>query len=268
MKKILATILACLFLTTTAHADITTGLIGWWKFEEGGGTIAVDSSGMGNNGTLVGGPTYVVGKIGSYCLSFNGTSQYVNLGTLGSIGSNISNVSVSAWVFSTQNTVTNNVIGTTNSGTTFAQNLSLQVNQNDVGVLLAGSVRSALIDNTTPLILSGGTNANNISINTWHLIVATDNSSTNTIVIYVDGVSKAIVYQDQQTPVTYTNFTSPMLIGAFNKAGTINQFFAGNIDDVRIYNRVLSASDVAQLFLNHTNIIQGNSIIGGNSIVN
>ncbi|HCO94455.1 MAG TPA: hypothetical protein DIU00_10975 [Phycisphaerales bacterium] len=42
-----------LALTSTARAD----LIGWWRFDEGSGTTAYDSSGNGNDGTLVGGAT-------------------------------------------------------------------------------------------------------------------------------------------------------------------------------------------------------------------
>ena len=47
-----------------ARADITTGLVGWWKFDEGSGTAAGDSSGNNNTGTLTNGPTWTTGKIG------------------------------------------------------------------------------------------------------------------------------------------------------------------------------------------------------------
>jgi hypothetical protein len=38
-------------LPDPAHADITTGLVGYWKFDEGTGTQAGDSSGNGNTVT-------------------------------------------------------------------------------------------------------------------------------------------------------------------------------------------------------------------------
>jgi hypothetical protein len=57
--------------------NITAGLAGWWKLNEGTGTVAHDYSGNGNNGTLVNGPTWVAGNVWPYALSFNGTNQYV-----------------------------------------------------------------------------------------------------------------------------------------------------------------------------------------------
>src|SRR3989344_5236105 len=48
------------------------GLVGYWKFDEGTGTSAGDSSGNGNTGTLVNSPSWVTGKVGG-ALSFDGT---------------------------------------------------------------------------------------------------------------------------------------------------------------------------------------------------
>jgi len=84
MRKL---IIFILFLTSSsvANADISTGLVGWWKFDEGSGSSAFDSSGNGNAGTLVGSPGYGAGKIGQDALSFNGSSQYVSVGNVGNI---------------------------------------------------------------------------------------------------------------------------------------------------------------------------------------
>ncbi|MEM5812070.1 MAG: DUF2341 domain-containing protein, partial [Candidatus Aenigmatarchaeota archaeon] len=54
-----------------------TGLISSWHFNEGSGTIALDSSGNNNNGNLVNGPTWVNGKFGK-ALSFDGVNDYVS----------------------------------------------------------------------------------------------------------------------------------------------------------------------------------------------
>jgi prepilin-type N-terminal cleavage/methylation domain len=63
--------------------DIKNGLVGRWGFDEGTGTVTYDESGNGNNGTLINGPTWQSTsscKVG-YCLGFNGSSTYVNMGT-------------------------------------------------------------------------------------------------------------------------------------------------------------------------------------------
>lgn len=54
------------------------GLVGWWRFNENAGSLAGDSSGNNNVGTLVGGPIWTVGKEGS-ALQFNGRTQRVTL---------------------------------------------------------------------------------------------------------------------------------------------------------------------------------------------
>src|SRR3989338_5884576 len=54
----------------------TNGLVGYWAFDEGSGTTAGDSSGNGNNGTLVNGPTWTAGKVGSQAISFDGSNDY------------------------------------------------------------------------------------------------------------------------------------------------------------------------------------------------
>jgi hypothetical protein len=61
-------------LTSTARAD----LIGWWRFDEGSGTTAYDSSGNGNDGTLVGGATWAAGRFGGG-IELDGTSGYVSV---------------------------------------------------------------------------------------------------------------------------------------------------------------------------------------------
>ena len=62
----------------------TNGLVGYWNFDEGTGTTAGDSSGRGNTGTLVNGPTWVAGKVGSGAVQFDGgaaADDFVNAGS-------------------------------------------------------------------------------------------------------------------------------------------------------------------------------------------
>src|SRR5215510_6127367 len=59
------------FANTVSPAPVETGLVAHWKFDEGKGTTAADSSGNGNKGALVGRPVWTAGKIGN-ALSFDG----------------------------------------------------------------------------------------------------------------------------------------------------------------------------------------------------
>ena len=48
--------------------------VGWWKFDDGAGGTAADSSGNGHNATLVNGVSWVTGKIGTQCRRTGGIS--------------------------------------------------------------------------------------------------------------------------------------------------------------------------------------------------
>jgi len=57
-----------------------------YTFDEGSGVVATDNSGKGNQGTLHNGPTWVIGKVGSGALSFNGTDQTVSIPSAATAG--------------------------------------------------------------------------------------------------------------------------------------------------------------------------------------
>ena len=63
-----------LALTNTSRA----GLVGWWRFDEGSGNTAYDSSGNDNDGILVGGATWAAGRFGGG-IKLDGTSGYVSV---------------------------------------------------------------------------------------------------------------------------------------------------------------------------------------------
>ncbi len=71
-------------------------IVGYWKFDEGSGITAIDSSGNGNGGTI-NGPTYTSGKYGA-ALNLDGTDDYVNVLDSGSLDSISSAFTIDAWV--------------------------------------------------------------------------------------------------------------------------------------------------------------------------
>jgi len=71
MKKYLFFFLVFFLFLPVANADITTGLVGYWNFDEGNGTMAGDSSGSNNTGSLVNNPTWINCKVGTSALMFN-----------------------------------------------------------------------------------------------------------------------------------------------------------------------------------------------------
>ncbi|MGD0792507.1 MAG: hypothetical protein ABR920_12125, partial [Terriglobales bacterium] len=68
-------VFAVVAIATPAQAQSP---VGWWRFDDGTGTTAADSSGNGYNATLVNGVSWVTGKIGD-AVSANGVNQYVSI---------------------------------------------------------------------------------------------------------------------------------------------------------------------------------------------
>ncbi|MGC9046550.1 MAG: LamG-like jellyroll fold domain-containing protein, partial [Minisyncoccia bacterium] len=90
------------------------GLVGYWSFDEGTGTIAYDSSGNSNNGTLINGPTWTTGKVGG-ALSFDGVDDYVEVPDSDSI-SITGDMTIVAWIKVTDFANYNGIAGKTSGG--------------------------------------------------------------------------------------------------------------------------------------------------------
>ncbi len=74
----LISIVLLLDLTMSSAEGADPSLVGWWRFEEGSGTTAYDSSGNGLDGELIGGATWTQGRIGGG-IELDGTSGYVSV---------------------------------------------------------------------------------------------------------------------------------------------------------------------------------------------
>ncbi|MHC4682229.1 MAG: hypothetical protein ACYTEK_26500, partial [Planctomycetota bacterium] len=85
----------CLFQTSIANAA-DPSLVGWWRFDEGSGIIAYDSSGNGNVGTFNGDPQWVSGHF-DYALEFDGSGDWLDCGEDPSLQITDA-VTVAAWI--------------------------------------------------------------------------------------------------------------------------------------------------------------------------
>lgn len=230
MKKILLTIILTVFLIPSfAHADITTSLQGWWKLDDGSGTSAADSSGNANTGTLSNTPTWVTGKIGPFALSFvTASSQSVDAGNGASL--NITSAgTVSAWVkFSGQATYV---------GIACKDDL---VNDRNGYCLFITSGNAAGLEIASGSGFNENDHPTNLSDNAWHMITGTWDGTN--VKVYVDGGSVNSIAQTI-TPVSNVNNMALARI-----PGQTGHFFNGSIDEVRVYSRALTASDITELY--------------------
>jgi hypothetical protein len=219
---------------SAGYTDVTNGLVGWWKFDEGSGTSATDSAGS-NTGTINGGSSYVTGKVGPYALSFDGSSGYVDT----SINAGVTKTtpfSISAWAKKTPVSGSGEIVTTAIEDAPY-DGVWFQWSANNKLVLsIVGNGSVEAIDASSA-----------ISAGTWHHVVTTyDGSQTIAgMKLYVDGSNIAVTNTTDNGFGTFTD--RPWRIGT-DRYTTPADYFNGSIDDVRIYNRALSAGEVLDLY--------------------
>jgi hypothetical protein len=224
---------------TVTSASIIDGLVGYWQFDEGGGTIAADSSGYNNVGSLVNGPTWTVqGE-----LSFDGVDDYVDIADDPSLDMT-TKLTVALWM--------KQPVLATNKALVAKWNYRTQgswafqtANLTDSDELMVFTAIS-LSDNG-----SGGnaktTGANIVAESWYHVAFVFDGdgaSNADRLKVYVDGQEKTLSFAGT-IPSFLQNSSASVKIGEFG--GTLHRYFNGLIDDVRIYNRALSAEEMLEL---------------------
>jgi hypothetical protein len=197
---------------------VPTGpLVGYWKLDEPNRSDAcIDSSGNENTGKARG--TSVVDGKSNRARSFNGNAEYIDIPPI-----SISNaITVATWVYA-DNFVQNGFLVTKNPvNTQWA--LFLETN----GLKWRGAGPESTVVCATP------------SNRTWHHIVGKQEGTVGSL--YVDGVLCA------SGPVpAIGNAASSISIGRHDSVGCYH-YFTGQIDEVRIYNRALSDTEIFQLF--------------------
>lgn len=215
---------------------VTDGLVLWLdaanrKSYPGSGTSWLDLSGNGYNGTLTNGPTFSSANNGS--IVFDGIDDYVNLGLVNQL-TNITNVSVNAWVYPV-----------TSSTTVYVSRYSNIVSNNGWSTsTFAGSslnmVKFAFGGRESSVEYINATSSIELSINNWINITGTKSSSTWTI--YVNGLSQGSTIAGSGV----TNFDNNNLqVGSLVATGFF-LYSPNRTATTQIYNRALSAQEVRQ----------------------
>ncbi len=201
----------------------TSGLVGYWKLDESTGTVDYDFSGNGNNGTLYNSPSSTTGQVGG-ALNFGGTS-YVQVNNTSSISMGTNAHTATAWIKLNSYGTYRPVIAK-RSGATVDFNYHIDNNTGD------GKMASY---NGTNYV--GSTNA--VPLGTWHHVAWV--YSSGVVSFYLDGAANGTSSQ-----VSGSANSANLYIGTDN--GTVQYYFDGAIDDLRIYNRALSETEVKNIY--------------------
>jgi hypothetical protein len=204
-----------------------TGLIAYWSFDEGSGSIAGDFSGNGNDGTLQNGPTWVDGKQGQ-ALDFDGSDDQI------SIPQNVSfqpqNVSYGGWIKSK---------GEQDKCFILSQYLSwmLQFSGDDL------KPRAWYDNNGTREHVSN--DSVSLEKNKWYHVFVTIEGN-NKMNFYLNGSLKDSV--NFPGSIWYENVGSNLIISRSGWWADESTRFTGQLDEVRIYDRALSQSEIQDLY--------------------
>ncbi len=220
------------FLPCFAHADITTGLVGQWSFEEGSGSTAADSSSSNNTGTLQNSPTWISGQVGSGALSLDGTDDYVNVPDSASL--DLSTFTVSGWINLTSNTNNWKPVFTKENASGGQRNFGLYVENTTSNPRFHYSFMDSSCSGFNSYNSSATAQAG-----TWqHVTMTYDGSSFK---FYINGSL------DSTQTVSGAPCSSATAFRIGEPAGAYDAF-PGSVDEVRVYNRALSAADVSDLY--------------------
>jgi X-X-X-Leu-X-X-Gly heptad repeat protein len=211
------------------------GLVGYWSFDEGTGTKAGDFSGKGNMGTFFNAPTWTNGKRGKALAFVAGNNDYISMGTPSSLG--LTNTGTLAAWFKTGNHTGYPVIVGNANYVTDRNGYLLSINDVFDG---AGTVRLEVDSGSASVSINS---ANAYDDNQWHYAVGTWDGSN--LKIYIDG--EAANTPVAQGGVNAVSGVNPVIIGR-DPGNDATSNFDGNIDEVRIYSRALSAAEVKALY--------------------
>lgn len=207
----------------TARSD--KNVVGYWHLDEGTGTLAYDASGNANTGTLTNSPTWQSGtscKAGS-CLSFGGVNNYVSIADNATLRVESGDFTVSVWIY--PNVVQQQVIlfkGNPNMGNGYI----LVMNRFGSDITLT---KGGVVDQQISYTFQPGN---------WYNIVAVQPKGGN-VTYYING---QLIASYSSTSNYLSSSGWPLYIGDADTY--FANKFNGRIDEVRIYNRALSASEI------------------------
>jgi len=190
-------------------------LVGHWRLDDGSGTIAADSSGYGNDGTLQGDPQWVTGKING-ALEFDGTGDYVEVPDNESLHL-WERFTLAAWIYQVESR-SSRIIDKIGAGT--ANGPHLDTHPGTKLRSCSGTCISTAADHT---------------LEEWHHVAVTFDEGD--VKLYVDGSIEG----EGSAPSPLAGNSLPLRIGADSEGQSL---FHGLIDDARVYNRALTEAEI------------------------
>ena len=196
-----------------------------------------DSTGNGNNGTLVNGATYGTGIINN-AFSLDGVNDYVDLGN--NFNFNVNNTfSFNFWIDRTTGSAYSTLFSKIDSS---LKGYSIRLDNN-----INGKIQFQMSDNLTN-ISSYITTNQLANLNTHMITISYDGLNTSaSCVIYVDGALVASSRSITGTGASLITNINTAKIGVNSFSGGVH-YYKGILDEISIYNRVITPTEVTELY--------------------
>jgi hypothetical protein len=205
---------------------IADGLVGSWSMNEGTGNKIFDLSGNGNTGTFQNDTLFISGKYGP-AIDADGVGDYVSFDKALSF-SNPNTLSIVVWVNVKTSTGRETILGHDNE----ASVVQLEVNSSDQS-----------IDILIPGVFVAQTGNGVFTVGQLHQFVYTrSGTGAGTHAIYVDGISQTLGTDAAD------NFSQPANSPELFRRAAGSQEAAASISQLYVYNRALTASEIALLY--------------------
>jgi RHS repeat-associated protein len=222
--------------STGALTVISSNLIAWWPFDEGTGTVARDSSCSGHDGTLIWGPTWVTGVL-SNALSFQkGGYGYVLVTS--EVSAVTGTFTVASWVLPILDDWGNHHVVLQSDNEIYKSAFRYELNN------MCTRLYVYIGNGSTPVASPAVDFPYSCATGPWYHIACVVTPTNYTI--YVNGAVVGSGSYAATNPLL-VDVNHPISIGA-DIAHTGEYTFDGSIDDVRVYNLALAASEVAALY--------------------
>lgn len=221
--------IATIYAEPTAASDITSNLKCRLALDEGTGTTVADFGSEGVNATL-NGAARVAGRIGAGAVSFSNSAH--NVDRASPVSGITDQLTIAAWINCTAAGSYPVFVSNAPSSGLKGFELGLDASNGKPRFIVWLASSSAVVVSSGSSLVSAG----------WKHVVAVYNGVD--LRVYVDGALSC-------TPVAQTgniDFTGAVSLRVGNRAGSTAQPFTGSIDELRVYNRALSAADVADLY--------------------
>lgn len=231
--------------TTLSRPANNLGLVGYWSFEDGTGTRATDFSGRGNTGTLDN-PSWTSGKRGK-ALNFDNVDDAVTIANESNFDfDDTSAFSMSAWVYRASITDEDDIVVKIDD--TNFRGYSLYFPTPGSHICNTGTCLAFYLTDGVDASIVATSTATISQTNRWYHVTATynGNGDSSGITMYVNGVDSTTSRWNAGSLDAVLN-DLPLVIGDDVTGGDHCCEFSGRIDEVRVYNRALSPSEVARL---------------------